>query len=390
MSLILRGRVAFDRFLLDVDLQAAAGEVVALVGPNGSGKSTTLASVAGLQRLSDGRLKLDGAVLDDPQAGHWVPPHARRIGYLPQHLELFPHLNSLDNVAYGLRRRGLGRRAARARAWRWLDRLDIGDLASARPQTLSGGQAQRVALARALAFEPRVLLLDEPMSALDAQVRMSVLSRLQRLVKGFDGVTLLVTHDLLDVFGLADRVVVLDAGRIAQDIAPEQLCRHPRTRHAAAMTGRNLIPGWARGHDVDLGHGIVLITTRRHEGPVDLVCPPRAVRLAPRHDDRPPGAWESTIAGVETVGDHARALLGSPLPLMARIRLEDLAMDLTQDARVWAWLDLAEVDIHLCDPPPSITGSPGIPVAAPAAVDCVGDAQVPQSQQREAASSRSR
>ena len=235
--------------------------------------------------------------------------------------------------------------------------MDIGDLAAARPQTLSGGQAQLVALARALAFEPRVLLLDEPMSALDAQARMSVHGRLQRLVKGYDGVTLLVTHDLLDVFGLADRVVVLDAGRIAQDATPEQLCRHPRTRHAAAMTGRNLVPGWARGDQIDLGHGIVLITVRRHEGPVDLVCPPGAVRLAPHHDDRPLGAWESTIAGVETVGDHVRALLGPPLPLLARIRLKDLATDLAQDTRVWAWLDPAEIDIHPSNPP-SITGSP--------------------------------
>lgn len=364
MSLILRGRVAFDRFLLDVDLRVAAGEVVALVGPNGSGKSTTLATVAGLQRLSAGRLELDGAVLDDPQADRWIPPHARRIGCLFQHLELFPHLNTLDNVAYGLRRHGLGRRAARARARQWLDRLEIGDLASARPQTLSGGQAQRVALARALAFEPRVLLLDEPMSALDAQARMSVHGLLQRLVKNFDGVTLLVTHDLLDVLGLADRVVVLDAGRIAQDTAPEQLCRHPRTRHAAAMTGRTLIPGWARGDQVDLGHGIILTTTRRREGPVDLVCPPRAVRLAPRYRDQPPGAWESTITGVETVGDHARALLGPPLPLMARIQLEDLATGLAQDARVWAWLDPAEIDIHPSEPPRSNTGSPGIAVAA--------------------------
>lgn len=352
MSLLLRGQVAFDRFLLDVDLRAAAGEVVALVGPNGSGKSTTLAAVAGLQRLGAGRLELEGRVLDQPGAGHWIPPHARRIGYVFQQLELFPHLNALDNVAYGLRRRGLGRPAARAQAREWLDRLEIGHLAPARPHTLSGGQAQRVALARALAFEPRALLLDEPMSALDSESRMSVRGQLRRLVKDFDGVTLLVTHDLLDVLGLADRVVVLDAGRVAQDAAPELMRRHPRTRHAAAMAGRNLVPGQARGHDVELGHGIVVTSTERHDGPVDLVCPPRAVRLAPRHHDRPPGAWESTIAGVEAVGDHARALLGPPLPLMARIRLEDLAADLALDASVWVWLDPTEVDVHPDGPLP--------------------------------------
>lgn len=346
MSLVLHGQVAFDRFRLEVDLRAAGGEVVALVGPNGSGKSTTLAAVAGLQRLGAGCLELDGRVLDEPGAGRWIPPHARRIGYVFQHLELFAHLSTLDNVAYGLRRHGLDKHAARARAREWLDRLDLTDLAAARPRTLSGGQAQRVALARALAFEPRALLLDEPMSALDAESRMNVRTRLRRLVKDFDGVALLVTHDLLDVLGLADRVVVLDAGRIAQDTTPQQLRRHPRTRHAAAMSGRNLVPGRARGRQVDLGHGITVTTADRHEGLVDLVFPPRAVRLAPRHHRRPPQAWETTIAGVEAVGDHARAVLGPPLPVMARIRLDDLATEPATDAEVWAWLDPDRVDVH--------------------------------------------
>ena len=359
MSLVLRGQVTFDRFTLDVDLQAAAGEVVALVGPNGSGKSTTLAALAGLRQLDGGRLELDGTVLDEPASGRWVPPHARRIGLVFQHFELFPHLSVLDNVAYGPRRRGLDRRSARARARQWLDRLEVADLSSARPTTLSGGQAQRVALARALAGEPQALLLDEPMSALDAESKMSVRRQLRRLLTDFGGVTLVVTHDLLDVLGLADRVVVLDAGRVAQDDTPEQLRRHPRTRHAAARTGRTLLPGHARGDRVDLGHGIAVTTPQQHDttpqqhdGPVHLVCPPRAVRLAPRSQERPPDAWETTLAGVEAIGDHARAALGPPLPLMARIRLEDLAADRALDASVWVWLDPTEVDVHPDGPLP--------------------------------------
>lgn len=351
VSLSLHGRVVFDRFELDIDLEAAAGEVVGLVGPNGSGKSTTLSVVAGLQRLGAGRLELDGTVLDEPGARRWVPPHRRRVGHMFQGLELFPHLSVLDNVGYGLRRSGLDRRAARTRAGEWLDRLDVAHLASARPRSLSGGQAQRVALARTLAIQPRALLLDEPMSALDAESRMSVRGQLRRLVRDFGGVTLLVTHDLLDMFGLADRVVVLDAGRVAQVGAPLEVRRHPRTRHVAAMTGRNLVSGSAVGHRVDLGGGITVAVADPPEGPVDLVCPPRAVRIAPRHHERPTGAWESTLIGVETMGDHARALLGPPLPLMAEVGLEDLAVELVPDLPVWVWLDLAEVDVHPAFPP---------------------------------------
>lgn len=297
-------------------------------------------------------LELDGAVLDEPGTGRWVPAHARGIGFVFQQFELFPHLNALDNVAYGLRRRGLDRRAARERARHWLERMGIGELAAARPQTLSGGQAQRVALARALAFEPGALLLDEPMNALDAECRMSVRSEVRRLLDDFGGVTLIVTHDLLDVLGLADRVVVLEDGRVAQDATPEQLRRHPGTRHAAAMTGRNVVRGRAQGRGVDLGHGIVVTTASTHEGPVDLVCSPRAVRLAPHDHDHPPGAWESTIAGLAAVGDHARALLGPPLRLMARIRLDALAAELSLDTSVWVWFEPADLEVHPARPGP--------------------------------------
>jgi molybdate transport system ATP-binding protein len=346
VSLSLNGRTTVGRFVLDADLQTHAGEVLAVVGPNGSGKTTTLATVAGLQRLATGRLELEGTVLDEPGTGRWVPPHARRIGYVFQHHELFPHLTALDNVAYGLRRRGLDRRAARGRAQEWLQRLEVAHLAASRPRTLSGGQAQRVALARALAVEPRVLLLDEPMNALDAEGRATVRSLLRRLVHAFGGVTLLVTHDVLDVFSLADRVAVLDTGRVAQLSTPDQLRRHPRTRHAAAMVGRNLVTGVVDDDHVDLGHGIVVALRAPHQGPVDVVCSPRAVRLAPRSVQRPPGAWESTLVGVEAVGDHARASLGPPLPLMARIRLEDLTGEFTLDAPVWVWLAPDQVEIY--------------------------------------------
>lgn len=350
MSLRLRGRVELGRFTLDIDLRAEPGETVALLGPNGCGKSTTLTTIAGLRGLSTGSLRIGPAVLDDPGAGRWVAPHARRIGYVFQDLQLFPHLSALDNVAYGLRRRGQDRNQARTAASQWLSLLGIGSLGNARPGTLSGGQAQRVALARALATEPEVLLLDEPMSALDATSRLAIRGELRRRLDAFAGITLLVTHDLIDVVGLADRVVVLDEGRVIQEATPDDLRRHPRSPHAAAMVGRNVVPATRTGATISLAPGIEVMLVGSEQlgadGPVDVVCSPTAVQLTPAQADRPAGSWPTTVVGIEAVGDHARAHLGPPLPLLARLPLEDLCGDLALDRTVWAGLDPDQLEIY--------------------------------------------
>jgi molybdate transport system ATP-binding protein len=216
MSLQARLDVRLDGFRLDVELEAAAGEVVAVVGSNGAGKTTLLRSVAGLLPLrAPARVVLDGEVLDDPAERRHVPPHRRRTGFVFQDLLLFGHLDARDNVAFGLRRQGVGRHEARAQALDWLERLGIADRATARPGQLSRGQAQRVALARALITAPRLLLLDEPLAAVDVDARTQVRTELRRHLDTVAGVRLLVTHDPADAEALADRVLRLDRGRVA-------------------------------------------------------------------------------------------------------------------------------------------------------------------------------
>lgn len=216
-------------------VDVAPGTVVAVIGPNGSGKTTLVESVAGT--LADGAavVRLDGTDWTD------LAPQQRSVGLVFQEHLLFPHLDARTNVAFGLRARGASRRQARVEADRWLVRLGVGDVAHRRSAALSGGQAQRVALARALATGPRVLLLDEPFSALDVGVAAGLRRELATHVREFGGVTLLVTHDALDVRALADRVLVLEAGRVAQDDSPEGVAEAPATAHAARLLGLNVL-----------------------------------------------------------------------------------------------------------------------------------------------------
>ena len=228
MSVSAHLRVKRRDFALDVSVDLADSCIVAVLGPNGAGKSTLVRALAGLQRIDEGRLLIDGDVVDD--AGRTVvPAYQRSIGVVFQDYALFPHLSVLDNVAFGPRSRGDGRGASRQGAITMLDRLDIADLALRRPGEVSGGQAQRVALARALMTEPSLLLLDEPLAALDAQTRESVRLDLGRQLASFAGTTVLITHDPLDAMLLADRVLVLENGAIIQDGTPVDLAGQPVT-----------------------------------------------------------------------------------------------------------------------------------------------------------------
>lgn len=213
-------RVVRDRFDLDVRLVVPPGTVVALLGPNGAGKTTVLRALAGLQALSGGSVRLQGEVLEDPSRGRFVPPEGRNLGFVFQDRLLFAHLTVLENVAFGPRARGVDRRTARRLAHDWLERVGLGDLGHVRPGELSGGQAQRVALVRALATDPALLLLDEPMAALDASTRDDVRAQLRRHLAGFGGSAVLVTHDPVDAAVLSDRVVVIEGGRVVQEAEP--------------------------------------------------------------------------------------------------------------------------------------------------------------------------
>jgi molybdate transport system ATP-binding protein len=216
-------------FTLDLGLEIAAGQVVALLGPNGAGKSTALRALAGLLRITSGQITVGGRVVADAASGIHRAPHERPIGVVFQDYLLFPHLTVLDNVAFGSLVRGLDRAEARRRAAVWLDRVGIADLANAKPRTVSGGQAQRVALARALATEPRLLLLDEPLAALDAKTHLLVRTEVRRHLGSFPGATLLVTHDPIDASVLADWLVVIEHGRVVQQGPPLDVARRPRT-----------------------------------------------------------------------------------------------------------------------------------------------------------------
>ena len=234
MTWAARLRVRRGDFLLDVDLEGPAGPLV-LVGPNGSGKTTLLRALAGAVRPDDGAIRVGGRVLLDASTD--VPIEEREVGYVPQGYGLFPHLSVRDNVAFGLAARGVPPSERSERVARILDDLGCGGLIDRSPRTLSGGEQQRVALARALVLAPRLLLLDEPLAALDATTRRAVRSFLAARLHAFEGPSLLVTHDARDAAALDAEVVVLEGGRVVQRGSLESLRAAPATDFVAEFAG---------------------------------------------------------------------------------------------------------------------------------------------------------
>ncbi len=344
-------RLQLGTFALDVQLAVAAGEVVAVVGPNGAGKTTLLRALAGLVAPAAGRVVLDGSVLDDPDAGVRVPPEQRPIGVVFQDSLLFPHLSAADNVAFGLRCHGLSRSEARRRARDRLHRAGLGDLATARPGALSGGQGQRVALARALVTGPRLLLLDEPLSALDAGARVEVRRELRRELASFEGIRLLVTHDPLDAVALADRIVVLEHGRVVQSGPIGEVTARPRSRYVADLVGTNLMRGIARGDHVELADGTGEITAPgAGAGEVFVLVHPRAVAL---HRDRPEGTprnvWRGRAEALEPLGDRVRVQVqtaGARVVVAEVTPAAVIDLGLADGVEVWASVKATEVQVY--------------------------------------------
>ncbi|MFI9326910.1 ABC transporter ATP-binding protein [Kitasatospora sp. NPDC052868] len=346
----LDARLRVDRaaFSLDLALTAAPGEVIALLGPNGAGKSTALRALAGLLPLTDGHLRLDGRVLEDPVQRLHTPAEERPVGVVFQDYLLFPHLSALDNVAFGPRCQGRPKREARAEAAGWLERMGLTEHAGARPRNLSGGQAQRVALARALAVRPRLLLLDEPLAALDARTRLDVRSQLRRHLADFEAVAVLVTHDPLDAMVLADRLVVIEGGREVQSGSPAEISRHPRTDYIARLVGLNLYQGTADGHLVTLPGDVTLTAAERLSGPAFVAFPPSAVTL---HRERPESSarnvWELKVAGLDLHGDQVRADLAGVLPMAADLTPAAAAeLDLAPGSSVWAAVKATQTRVY--------------------------------------------
>jgi molybdate transport system ATP-binding protein len=348
MSLEARLRLTLGQLRLAVELAVGDGELVVLLGPNGAGKTTLLRALAGLLPLEEGRVVLDGVVLDDVAGGAHVPTERRPIGFVFQDYLLFPHLSALENVAFGLRARGLGRAEARRRAADWLDRVGLAGQAGARPRALSGGQAQRVALARALVAGPRLLLLDEPLAALDATTRTALRHELRRHLASFDGARLLVTHDPLEAIALADRLVVLEAGRVTQAGTAEEVRSRPRSRYVAELVGVNLFQGRADGGAVRLEGGGTLVAAGDHHGQVFAAVHPRAVAL---HRHRPEGTprnvWVGTADTLEAVGDRVRVRVAGPVPVVAEITPAAAAeLRLAEGGPVWATIKATEVAVY--------------------------------------------
>ncbi|WP_370324761.1 ABC transporter ATP-binding protein [Euzebya sp.] len=334
---------------LTVDLAVAAGEVVAVVGPNGAGKSTLLRVVAGLLAPDRGRVRLAGRDVVDVAAGVDVPSADRHVGVVFQDLLLFDHLSALENVAFGPRSRGLDRAAAATRAAAWLERVGLQGLGGAPPATLSGGQRQRVALARALAADPDCLLLDEPLSALDADARGAVRRELRTHLAAFDGPVLVVTHEPLEALALADRLVVLEGGRVTQSGSPAEVARRPRSDWVARLVGINLFPGTAgAGHVVVDGGGRLVVPGPLPTGPLLVTVHPRSVSL---HREPPSGSprnvWAGEVGDVEIAGDRVRVQVRSRPPVVAAVTAAALAdLDLAAGGAVWASFKAADVEVY--------------------------------------------
>jgi molybdate transport system ATP-binding protein len=348
-GLVVDGQATAGQLSLDVRLMVAPGETLAVLGPNGAGKSTLLRVLAGLHRLDAGEVRLAGRLLDGPASGTWVAPEARSIGLVFQDLLLFRHLDVADNVAFGLRATGHHRSEARQTALEWLERLGLGALATARPERLSGGEAQRVALARALAPSPAAVLLDEPLSALDADVRADVRRQLRDHLAGQAGPRVLVTHDPMDAAVLADRVVVLEGGHVTADGSLDDLVARPRTRWAAELAGTNLLHATARGHKLHLGGGGVLTgADEAGQGAVLVAVRPAAVALHREHPEGSPrNVWEATVAEIEGFAERVRVRLVGPVPLVAEVTVAAVdELGLRPGSAVWASVKATEIEVY--------------------------------------------
>jgi molybdate transport system ATP-binding protein len=320
MSLDATIGMRLGAFELDVELTVEPGEVLAVLGPNGSGKSTLLRALAGLTPIDRGHIVIDDTVLDDPDTDTFVPPERRPIGVVFQDDLLFAHMSALENVAFGLRARGVGKAEAHRTASGWLDRVGLIDVAAMRPRQLSGGQAQRVALARALAIDPAMLLLDEPLAALDVSTRQDVRRGLRQHLSTFDGVRLLVTHDPVDAYALADRIAILEHGRIAQTGTIAEVTAHPRSRYVAELVGTNLVRGVVTNGVLVTDSGARVVVAA-DPGSVFAVIRPQAITLSLGVDPNSSARnhWPGVVGDIDRLGDRARVGVDGPLPIVAEI-----------------------------------------------------------------------
>jgi molybdate transport system ATP-binding protein len=348
VSLEARIRLGIGTFDLDVELKVEPGEVVAILGPNGAGKTSLLRGLAGLLPLDAGRVALDGIVLDEPGVGVFVPSERRPIAMVFQDYLLFPHLTVLENVAFGLRSRGASRPEATATARQWLERVGLQAEVQRKPASLSGGQAQRVALARALATNPALLLLDEPMAALDASTRVELRRDLRRHLESFRGVRLLVTHDPLEAMAIADRLVILEQGRVLQSGTGPEVAHRPRSRYVADLVGVNLFRGRANDDLITIAGGGSLMAAGATDGEVFAVVHPRTVALyRSRPDGTPRNVWEGRAVDLDFEGDRVRVRLEGTPAIVAEVTAAAVReLELDRGERVWIGVKATEIQVY--------------------------------------------
>lgn len=340
-----------DTLDLRVALDVAPGEVVALVGPNGAGKTTLLHLVAGLLTPDSGRISLGDDVLFDGASGVSVPPEGRGLGVVFQDYLLFDHMSVADNVAFGLRSRGVPGRHTTQVARRWLEEVGLSTLTRQRPTRLSGGERQRVAVARALACEPRCLLLDEPLSAADADSRGALRRMLRHHTRTFAGPSVLITHEPVEALALADRIVVLQDGQVIQRGGPAEVAARPRSEWVARLMGLNLFAGWATADGVVglPGGGSVVLAGPHLQGEVLVTVHPHSISL---HQTRPSGSFRNVLSGtvgdIEMVGARVRVTVESTPRVVAEVTTAALAeLGLRTGDAVWAAFKAADVDAYV-------------------------------------------
>ena len=340
--------VALGDFTLDVAAHIADGEVLAILGPNGAGKSTLLRALSGLRPIDTGTIRHDETVWDCPARSRFVATEKRNVGAVFQDYLLFETMSVLENVAFGLRSRGVNKYLARSKAGQLLEQVGLAAFADRLPTVLSGGQAQRVALARALAVDPSLLLLDEPLSALDISTRQSLRRDLHRHLSQFGGATVLVTHDPIDAYSLADRIMIIEKGSMVQTGTVAEVTSHPRSRYVADLVGMNLVSGIADGTRLLAGDASIVLADAC-QGAVFALIRPQAITIVksaePLSSAR--NSWPCTVGDIDRFGERVRVSLHGPLPLIAEITIgavESLGLQIGDP--VFAMVKATDIEVY--------------------------------------------
>lgn len=356
---MLRARLQhrLGEFTLHAGVEAPDRSTLVVVGESGSGKTSLLRYLAGLLRPDEGRLDLNGAVWCDSETRTWLPAPERPVGYVPQDYALFPHLSAAENIAFGLRASGLPRGALRARTGEMLERFDLSALSGQRPAQLSGGQQQRVALARALALEPALLLLDEPLSALDVETRHTVRTELKRMLTGLPCITVFVTHAPMEALLFGDRIAVMEQGKVVQSGDQLTLLKEPRSRYVATLLGLNLLPGRVTGRGpgeelaIETPRGVVHAVSGEQDDQLFVVVSPEQVTLS---REAPGGSARNVFQGEVAellpeppFGERIRVVIGPSPVFVAEVTAPAAAqMQLAPGARVYASFKATSVTVH--------------------------------------------